>query len=76
MISFTRHSEKAHLQGQRTDQWLPGRGGEAIKKWHVGNFEGDETVLYLDCGRAYMTVYICQTHRSMHKKGECIPQEA
>lgn len=42
----------------------------------MGNFEGDETVSYLDCGSDYMTVYICQTHRSMHKKGELIPQQA
>lgn len=51
--------------------------GEGLStKEHVGNFEGDETVPCLDCGSDYMTVYICQTHRSMHKKGELIPQQA
>ena len=51
--------EKAKLQGQKKNQWLPGargRGGNYSKEAQ-GKFEGNETALCLDSGDS-MTV--CQ----------------
>ena len=36
---------------------------------HEGTFEGDRNVVYLDCGRSYMTVHTCQNSRVL-KKGK------
>lgn len=35
-------------------------------KWIV---LGEGTVQYLDCGGGYITVYTCQTHRTVYQKG-------
>lgn len=50
-------------QNDRKHQFLShvgSEGGDGSQKGHRGNFEGDGTVLYLDCGGIYMPLCISQ----------------
>lgn len=68
--------EKAKLQGQKSDQWLPGTGDRMrdLLERNMKQFFGDDgNILYLECGGSYMPVYTCQnTQIYTPKKGESL----
>lgn len=57
-------------EGQKTDQQLPGAGvkGDNNTKGYMGIFWVDESILYLDCGCGYRTIYVCQSSQNCTPK--------
>lgn len=55
------------LEGQKSDQWLPGIwDGTVWLQKSLKKYSGVMEMLYLDCGRCYMTEYICQIHQIVY----------
>ena len=61
------HLEKAKVEGQKRDQWLPGPGGKGKGDYKkTGIFSYDETSIHCS---SYTTECVCQNSKNCTLKG-------